>query len=233
MKARGWIILVVVGVIGVGVGTSRAGAGNSASENAAATRAYLAAKARFREAISRGDSRRAAAAQALLMQVQSECSNVLADAGEGGEFRSDAAEVLAYARQLAMRTAYVRLARETAQLRWSSRALTRDVDRQAKTVMAELNLAQPDLCAEARAYVASDYETVPSATRRFIAERRALEEELPGPPKLDRLLLPYERAAGLTPPATIVLQTGQERADEKAFVNEFERLLADLGLPKT
>jgi hypothetical protein len=233
MKARGWIILVVVGVIGVGVGTSRAGAGNSAAQNAAATRAYLAAKARFREAISRGDSRRAAAAQALLTQVQSECSNVLAGAGEGGEFRSDTVEVLAYARQLAMRTAYVRLARETAQLRWSSRALTQDVDRQAKTVMAELNLAQPDLCAEARAYVASDYEMVPSGTRRFIAERRALEDELPRPPKLDGLLLPYERAAGLTPPPTIVLETAQERADERAFLNELERLLADLGLPKT
>ncbi len=224
--------MVAVGLVGAGAGPVLAERGTPASRNAAATRAYLSAEARGRQAISRGNSRRAAAAQALLMEVQNECPDVLAGAGQGGEFRPDVVSLLAYARRLSMRPAYLRFARETARLLWSSRELTRDVHRKAKAIAAEVNIVQPHLCAEARAYVASGYQMAPTGTRRFIAESEAIENEFPLPRRLNALLLPYERAAGLTPPPNTPPATVQSRADERAFFNEFEQLFKDLGLPE-
>ncbi len=169
----------------------------------------------------------------MLTQVQHECPKVLAGDGYGGEFRGDLLELLAAARESSVRPAYIGFAHEVAQLSWSSRELTRDVAREAKAVLADLSVPQPDLCAEARAYVSSKYKTVPAGVSRFSAERFAIESELPPPRRFNALLLHYEREAGLTTPPTIRRPTAQERADERALFNEYETLVEDLGLSPT
>ena len=85
--------------------------------------------------------------------------------------------------------------RAIAHLRWSSGALTRAIQAYVAKGRVLSSLAVPHLCADVRAWVASDFETLPASTASF-APRFMSAWVAPG--YLPAALSPYETGEGRT-----------------------------------
>ena len=117
MRARTWIVLLIVCAAGVSAGvalarsSSPARSSSSVSTNESATRSYLIAEHELQQAVNGAVMARSSAFQGFVDHIQGECANVLAGAPEGGGsvLRLEAVSQLDYEGLLAVRPAYLRL----------------------------------------------------------------------------------------------------------------------------
>jgi hypothetical protein len=238
MRRRTWIVLLLTSTASASVGVALARSGGPVSANVRATRAYLGAKHELEQAIERAGAARASARQAFVDHIQSDCANVLAGAPGGGDVvGQEAISGLDYAGRLVMRPAYLIFARAVGELRWSSRKLTRFVRLQRRAVIAAVSVAQPDICTDARQFVASGYHVEPAGTKRFLVEQMAVEADQsvrePGSrevslaPTITEMLRSYE-----TPnERALLVPTPSSPAAERSFVVGLKEVLQALGLP--
>jgi hypothetical protein len=238
MRARMWIALVVVLVAVVSAGVALARSGSSVSGDVSATRSYLTAERELQQAIDSAAGGRVSALQAFVEHIQSQCPNVLAGApAGGGVLRLEAVSQLAYAGLLVVRPAYLRFAGAVTGLRWESPTLTELVHRQARSAIAAVSVAQPDICTDARQFVASSYTGEPAGTKRFLAEQRAVEADksVRGPgarevalaPEIAGLLRRYERPGN---GASHMPVPPSDAVTERAFLAALHAMLGALGL---
>lgn len=148
------------------------------ADDAAATASYLREDYATTRAEVKGFPAAIAAIEALATRLHAECPGVLANMpkpapgvpptaseGEIGDEVTDAAIGAAghveYSRDRAF-------ARAVSRLHWSDRALTRLVHSAVADGAQQAGLPAPELCADARAWVSSGYETVSAATASYV-----------------------------------------------------------------
>jgi hypothetical protein len=232
---RIWVILLIVCLACVGLELARSG--SSASANVRATQSYLIAKHRLEKAISAESTARTSAFQIFVDHVQASCANILAGAPKGGgAVTQEAVSALDYAGRLVVRPAYLSFAKVVTKLRWSSRKLTRLVHQQGRAAIAAVSIVQPDVCVDAKRFVASGYAIEPASTKRFLTEGMAVEDEKSvheaGSDEagleqtIAGMLYPYERPSErilLAPPSPSLTA-------EKAFFAALNEVFRALGL---
>jgi hypothetical protein len=134
-----------------------------------------------------------AAVNSFVGSVTAECPNVIANAPSGEDLNKLVQEMesaVGATLEHPNKRAWLKFARKVGYLRWSSRKLTRMVDRFGATSRAEAGLAPPDLCADLRDWVRSGYSMLPPDTATFLRETSGYA------PMEDILVLlaPYARA---------------------------------------
>jgi hypothetical protein len=133
----------------------------------------------------------------------------------------------------ANRSATATFARTVKRLRWHSRTLTRKVHRVAETLLAYDAIVLPDICADAREFVATAGRAWPVGTLRLKQQREAAENlySRSGPSVLKQMK-PYERREDrrLVPQPLSRRETERSQAAQLAVADE---LLGALGLPTT
>lgn len=173
--SRSWRVLTAVLAGTVALLSSPALA---ASSNASATLAYLRADHALIKAFANVPAEESSAAS-LAREVNAECPHILAGAPHSGgydEIASEASVGLLDALARPFFSAAITFARRVEHLRWSSLSLTRLVHLRAADDRAELSVPPPHLCADYKAWVASDYQTVPHGTTAFLASYAAASE---------------------------------------------------------
>jgi hypothetical protein len=164
----------------------------------AATHAYLLAEYEYNQAVLAAQSAATAAVDTAVSQIGSECSGVLAAAprpsvpkapprqapsprrqGEENRLRTqvDALEselgaTLELAARQPTRAAESSLASKLARLRWSDRRITLLVHYTAQSI-EQGAVAQPPVCADMRAWVASGYRILSPASKVLVEHREA------------------------------------------------------------
>ena len=224
-----WIGLAVLFLPALAAPTgSFAGAGVT-SQDRAATRALLEARYTYEQALLASAPASRAATEGLASSLGGECPGVLAGApqetlleslphsesppqsprqmGESNRERrqlSDLQSELGLALQQlpieADRQAALAYARAVGTLQWSNSYLTELARIGAATLERQLQSAPPDVCADMKAWVASGYRTLSTATKVLINEQetmdrpllRILRERVAGAADLTDPLLPYE-----------------------------------------
>jgi hypothetical protein len=132
----------------------------------------------------------------LVQQVAAQCPGVATESPESKESDALGEEVIGTMVLLAYRPdahAIAIFERAVEGLHWSNRTLTRAVHAYAAKFQRLMALAPTDICADARSWVASGYQTLPASTIEFnkVYEANSIEaEEVPL-----RLLAPYEGPA--------------------------------------
>jgi hypothetical protein len=115
-------------------------------------------------------------------------------------------------------------------LRWSNRKLTRAVDGYATKLEGFTTLAPPNICADVKAWVASDYATLPASTIAFDKGFYTFDIEAEEVPL--RLLRPYESATE----ASLLHRTQRLEAPLAEFeadaVSDYSEILNSLKLPQ-
>jgi hypothetical protein len=114
-------------------------------------------------------------------------------------------------------------------LRWSNAKITQLAQHYASTLQGLSRLQLPDLCADVRAWSTSGFKTLPFSTLSFDAHTESLE----GHTVPQRLLAPYEEPEdkGLVQQTTKI-ETKLERTETVEGFNDWDTLLATLGLPQ-
>jgi hypothetical protein len=146
--------------------------------DAAATHAYLKAKLAQQRAIAKQLNAGLAAIEAVATKVNAECPGVLAGAPldmkpeskSAGEISDEIGRGALGAPERQTHPLIARFDRAVRHLRWSNPRLTRLVHEDALEQDEQSALAPPDLCADARAWVASGYTTTSPATKRLLHE---------------------------------------------------------------
>lgn len=142
----------------------------AASGDAAATKAYLSADLRLAQTAASHIAIGRAAIDGVLGHVRSACPRAAAESPQDPESTELSNEVIgamvtsAIRRDLPSIQAFVRA---TSSLRWSSRPLTTAVHEYVTKVRQLSTLAQPDLCADVRAWAVSGFRSLPASTRAF------------------------------------------------------------------
>jgi hypothetical protein len=169
-----------------------------------ATRSYLMAELAANEALATDDRAGVIATEQLAANLRRECPGVAANA----PFDSPSREKLVFETAYAAVLAYISPIRTTlrseldreAQLGWSDRMLTLLVHGLAAR-NALVGVSPPDLCRDWRAWAASGFKTIPTATTNFLAYVgptivASIEAHVAYGPELEvvieRLLKPYE-----------------------------------------
>lgn len=160
-----------------------------ASENPAATLKFLRADREFAQAVRAKVPAAQASANGFATEVTAECPHILGDVPHTAAFKQLASEATlamldVFARPLVQ--AGVVFADHVARLRWSSGPLTRLVHRHAAEERAEAKVLPPHLCADLKAWLASDYRIVPQGTQTFLRTYLAARE---GPEASDEAIL--------------------------------------------
>jgi hypothetical protein len=146
-----------------------------ARNDAAATRTYLRARYDYERVLMSEASAGEVALSVRAGQLAGECPSALTYAPRDADFGGIAEEVgvtLATSYWIGtptLRAATLRLARELAPLRWSSRALTRLVHAESAEERDDTTIVPPDVCADIAAWKASGYATLPPDAVRFLA----------------------------------------------------------------
>jgi len=160
------------------------------ADNAAATASYLHEDYATTRAEVKQIPAAIAAIEALATRLHAECPGVLANrprpapgvplsasgleiADEEADAAFGVAEHVEYGRDRAF-------ARAVSHLHWSDRALTRLVHSGTADAVQQAALATPDLCADARAWVSSGYQTVSAATASYVHRCATLSGETEG-----------------------------------------------------
>ncbi len=165
----------------------------AASGDVASTQAYIQANYALVQA---GRAKLAAAAAALLAvrrQIGGECPRAAAESPQNADSTQLSNEVIGAIVIAAIRTdlpAGANFVRAVKGLRWSNHKLTSTVQSYAGKLKVLNTLAPPNVCADVRAWVASDYRTLPASTVRF---DQLFEPNWVGIGELPALLAPSER----------------------------------------
>jgi mono/diheme cytochrome c family protein len=138
-----------------------------------ATRSYLIAELAANEALATNDRAGAIAVEELAASLKRECPAVAANAPSDSPSREKLLYETAYAAVLAyispIRAALRSVLDTEAQLRWSERMLTLLVHGLAAR-NALVEVSPPDLCRDWRAWAASGFKNVPTATTSFLTQ---------------------------------------------------------------
>jgi hypothetical protein len=199
------VIVVLVAALLVG---PLSAFGERRVDDVAATRTYLLARHRLAIAGRRERSAGVAAVRALSAAVKSQCPGVLAQAPEGRALEDVKNEILndvLLTSERPARKATFAFAKTVQRLRWTNRKLTYYATHAAREEAAKERVPLPDLCADAKSFAASGFQSAPRTTEQFIAscdaansitvvefrsggETGGLEE------RIWHLLKPYERS---------------------------------------
>jgi len=136
-----------------------------------------------------------AALRTVRSQIEGECPRAAAESPQNPDSTQLSDEIIgamvtnAYHTAVPAGEAFVRA---TQGLRWSNHRLTSTIQSYVAKLKVLIGLAPPNVCADVRAWVASDYQTLPASTVRFDAQfmpNWVAIGELPGS------LAPYERSS--------------------------------------
>jgi hypothetical protein len=165
----------------------------AASGNAATTQQYIQANYALVQAGSSKLGAARAALRTVRSQIEGECPRAAAESPQNPDSTQLSNEIIgamvtsAYHTDVPAGRSFIRAA---AGLRWSSHGLTSTVQSYVGKLKVLIGLAPPNVCADVRAWVASDYQTLPASTVRFDQQfmpNWVAIGELPG------ALAPYER----------------------------------------
>lgn len=217
-----------------GCGASGAGPG----QDARSARAYLAAELVLETAEQGMQARQEEAARRLIARVRADCPEVLAHApAGGGPLRGEAFDAVEIARRAPVVAALRRFASAIADLRFGSPALTSELRLQSRAVSMRAAISQPDICADARAFVHSGGRLEPVGTARLMTEREAVEgaDERAGGHAQQALLATIDRYESEAERRRRAAETHAafNGPPAHAFVRESEELLRALGMPST
>ncbi|HSZ05051.1 MAG TPA: hypothetical protein VK778_07610 [Solirubrobacteraceae bacterium] len=170
--------------------------------DAAATASYLRANYATDRAEVKDFPAAIAAIEALATRLHAECPGVLANMPKptsGVPPTASEAEIAAEETGAAFGVAehaeYSRdraFARAVSPLGWSDLAVTRLVRSAAADEVQKAELPAPDLCADARAWVSSGYQTVSAATTAYVRRYATLSRETEGVEEKLDLTIVYE-----------------------------------------
>jgi hypothetical protein len=142
----------------------------SASSNAASTQAYLQANYALVQHFAARIPSTEMELNGVLAEIRRECPAAAAGSPQDVDSEQLSNEVIG-----TMVTTVVQhnvapilaAVREVAPLRWSSAALTNSIRAESAKGKVLSSLAVPDLCAEVKAWTASDFQTLPASTVSF------------------------------------------------------------------
>ncbi len=179
------LVVLLVAVL-LTVSTNSALAAPS-SGDAGATGAYLHADYALARAEAKNFPTAIAAVEAFAKRMQVECPGVVANAPKlalgtapSGSDEEISEEELDAVFDAAASTEHVRrerFAHEVAALHWSDGTLTRFVHAHAVDEAAKTATSPPDLCTDMRSWVASGYQSVSTATERYLRLESALSKK--------------------------------------------------------
>ncbi len=212
--------------------TATAGAAQAKPSDLAPTRVYVQADYALNRSAKAHASVVQASIKAFTRRLGRECPKVAAGGPQDTEAEQIYEEIVAAATGMVYHseaTAIARFADTVQGLHWSSARLTRTVHSYAARLRALSALGVPDVCADARAWVASHYTALPASTTAAVQQLKAGEmgaaEVPPG------LLAPYERRdeAG-TVAATRRLEEGLQEVEATQGTGDISRLVGVIGL---
>ena len=171
-----------------------------------ATSAYLHAQLRFLQSVEANSAAAQASVKALVAKVAGECPQALAGTpAVPRRGRATPAERRLIDQEVAIRAeieiallrtwlspdkqAIEAFVAQTRTLRWSSKRLTRAVRTEAAREQAQLPVGIPDICSDARAWVASGYTRLAPGTTEA---ERGFESTASSQPPVQAQLAPYE-----------------------------------------
>jgi hypothetical protein len=204
----------------------------ASSADVAATHAYLAAN----YALARASEATVAPAQSKVVSFKRKLARECAGAGAGAP-ENEVEEPLTYEVAGALWSitygvnarAIGAFARTVGGLHWSQGEITRTAHAYVKTLRGLAALALPDLCADVRAWKASDFGHAPAATMSFDRHVEALEAHAVS----QKLLSSYENAADRAlAKKTGRLETKLLNAETVEGFNDWDTVLETLGLPQ-
>ena len=193
MGARMVLILLLGVALAAAAPVAPAGA---ASGNAVATQAYLKADYALMKVAQAKQGAAEGALQGLLNEIRGQCPNVafaspqVTDSEQLSNELVGAMIVVATAPE---RQAIARYAHAVAGLRWSNARLTSTIKAYARQLSALSTMPAPNVCADVRTWVSSDYQTLPATTVQFDQSYKAVNVPIGELP--EQLLAPYERPA--------------------------------------
>jgi hypothetical protein len=213
----------------------------------AATRAYLQAKHVLRQAEASSLPASQAAVHELVAHVEGQCPNVLAGAPATqaiGALEWQTLTQVSHASGGPTREARIAFARKAERLRWSNQTLTYYARGSAEEARADAELVMPDICSEARAIVASGYQTVPANMAEFERQQNAANSkvtivvhshETPSgslEETIMQMLKPYERPGERS---LIPRRPTHKQLEEaiNSFFSHATEIIHALGLPNT
>jgi hypothetical protein len=194
-------------------------AAQATSADRAATDAYLHASYSLQLAVADSAPEDQAAADAALSKLGGECPGVLAGTPEDGgltatappgprmrgeserrsrqlsSIESELESVVQAASYSPLRQALSTFMSATAPLRWSNPQIAKLVARDGALLAALFEPSVPDLCADARAWVASGYLTLSGGTREFVYQEETAFAGITQRGSLEGLLTPFEDAS--------------------------------------
>jgi hypothetical protein len=141
-----------------------------AQADVTATRTYVAANYALVQSAGSGLGRARAAYRDVLRRARAQCPGAAANSPQSPQSTELSYEIIGAMVTAAVQTnvpaasAFVRTAER---VRWSNRGLTRTVHAYAANVKTMATLAQPDLCGDIKAWVASGYRTLSPHTVSF------------------------------------------------------------------
>jgi hypothetical protein len=219
------ILVATLALTATSPATALAGSGDTA-----ATRRYLQADYALARAASANIWAGQTAIRNLTSAVTGQCPNAVAGSPQDHNSEQLSEEVVGALTVAGFRPgahAIAGFARAVHGLRWSNSALTRKVQTSATRLRGLSTLPMPDLCGDVRAWAASGFHTLSTATvgfdRRYFAVNFEAEE-VPW-----RLLAPLDGAEALT--VQRIKRIESRLADVEAEdVKYWSRILDGLGL---
>jgi len=184
-------LAIALAVLAVGAAPATA---STTPQDAASTHAYLVASYSALHAVVSGWPTVEADIHRLDLSLQAECPDVGTGSPQSGEEQKLSDEVIGALWATSYRADAAiarRFLHAVDPLKWSNPGITRAARTYARNLHAMTVLSVPDLCTDTRAWVASNYRTVPTDTEQFDRQVEAIEiKELPR-----KLLAPYLASA--------------------------------------
>jgi hypothetical protein len=232
-RARVFAVLAMLPALTMALtATATARAAQAKPSDLAPTRVYVQADYALNRSAKAHQSAAQASIEAFTRQLGRECPKVAAGGPQDTEAEQIYEELVAAATGTVYHSdaaAIGRFANTVQGLRWSSARVTRTVHSYAARLRALAALGVPDVCADARAWVASHYTALPASTtaavQRLKAGEMGAKEVPPG------LLAPYERRdEAATVAATRRLEEGLQEVEATQGTGDISRLVGVIGL---
>jgi len=198
----------------------------------APTRVYIQADYALNRSAKAHQPIAEASIRAYTRRLGRECPKVAAGAPQDTEAEQIYEEIVSAATGMVYHSdgaAIARFAAAVQGLRWSSAKLTRTVHSYAARLRALAALTVPDVCADARAWVASHYTALPATTTAAVQRLKAGEMGATEVPL--GMLAPYEQPAeARTVAATKRLEEGLQEAEATQGTGDISKLVGVIGL---
>jgi hypothetical protein len=196
------------------------------------TRLYIQADYTLNRSAKAHQAVAEASIRVFTRQLGRECSKVAAGAPQDTEAEQIYEEIVSAVTGMVYHSdsaAIARFASAVEGLRWSSAKLTRTVHSYAARLRALAALPVPDVCADARTWVATHYTALPASTT--VAVQRLKAGEMGATEVSLGLFAPYEQPAeASTVAATKHLEEGLQEAEATQGTGDISRLVGVIGL---